>query len=101
MNKRCYTCRYRSCVTFSCDYILVEHSPRGCSPECCDKYKAREVERIHDSDITFLYISGLSDRGIARQLQVSRYVPYSWRMALGLPPIGKRGRPTKKSPTRG
>ena len=96
----CYKCYYRSRLTLTCDFYLI-HGYRKSKPaaECID-FKPRVSGDLdpHILDMERLYYKGLSDRGIARNLGISRYKVYTWRTCYGLPANGEaqRGRPRKE-----
>lgn len=40
--KSCEYGTYMGPELYGCQYILMEGKRRGCSPDCCDKYKKRK-----------------------------------------------------------
>lgn len=84
----CYKCEYRSRVTFTCDYILYAGTARGCCAENCDKFRQRKGAEISPNiiEIIKLYWRGYSDRAIAKELGISRYVVRAWRISCGYEP---------------
>lgn len=93
----CYRCHYRSRVTLSCDYILIEGHSRGMPASCCTKFKQRKDEDIdpYVLRVQELYYKGYSDRRISRELGVSRYFVYTWRKSNWLEANGEAGRPKR------
>lgn len=98
--KKCYRCYYRSRITLSCDYYMVTGARVSKTEDECSGFRQRCGDAINPNEIEMekLYYKGLSDRAISRELGISRYAVYSWRISLGLEPRGdeQRGRPRKE-----
>ena len=97
--KECYKCFYRSRVTLSCDHYMLTYKRVVKDETGCSGFKERNGIAInpYTLEIEQLYYKGYSDRAIAKELGITRYSVYAWRISQGLEPRGNelRGRPKK------
>lgn len=114
MNKTCTNkascgnmdCVYYSKYTYTCDFLLLNGTRRGCPITCCDKYRPK-THKINDRNNGLyypafsvkkqglteedkakameLYRKGYLDVEIGRLLKVPNMVVGAWRKRNGLP----------------